>query len=266
MREALALVRAGWLTASSYRVTMLLSVASLLAGVVPLYFIARALQPIMARSVASQGGQYFGFLLLGLVALSLVTTAVNTLPGAIGSTISTGTLEALFSTRASLPSLLVGLAGYSFAWSAARAALLFVTGWMLGVHVAWRGAPIGLGILVLLVCAYIPIGLIAAAAVLAFRTSGPLPKIIVAVSGLLGGVYYPTNVIPSWIQALSAAVPLTYGLRALRRTLLEGAPLSAVLTDLLVLAAFVVVLMVVGAYLFARALRLARQSGTLAQY
>ena len=85
-------------------------------------------------------------------------------------------------------------------------------------------------------------------------------------SGFLGGVYYPTHVIPSWLHSVSAALPLTYGLRALRRTLLEGWTLAQVLPDLEMLLLFDAVLGMVGVAAFTVALRHARRSGTLAQY
>ena len=40
---------------------------------------------------------------------------------------------------------------------------------------------------------------------------------MLAASTLLGGVYYPTTVIPSWLASASEFVPLGYGLRALRQ-------------------------------------------------
>jgi ABC-2 type transport system permease protein len=101
---------------------------------------------------------------------------------------------------------------------------------------------------------------------LAFRTTGPLSSVVLILSGLLGGVYYPTNVIPEGIQKLSLAVPLTYGLRALRRTLLEGMPFSAVAPDVITLLGFVVLLTSVGLLVLTEALHYARRAGTLAQY
>jgi ABC-type multidrug transport system permease subunit len=73
-------------------------------------------------------------------------------------------------------------------------------------------------------------------------------------------------VIPSWIRQLSDVVPLTYGLRALRRTLLEGLPFSAVMPDVVTLLGFVVLLSAVGLLILSEALHYARRSGTLAQY
>ena len=61
----------------------------------------------------------------------------------------------------------------------------------------------------------------------------------------MGGIHYPSHVIPSWIGQLAAVVPLTYGLRALRQLFLAGQPIAAVAGDLAVLAAFATVLLAV---------------------
>ena len=89
---------------------------------------------------------------------------------------------------------------------------------------------------------------------------------MLTISGLLGGVYYPTHVIPSWLQDLSALLPLTYGLRALRAVVLEGGPISASASDLAVLSGFAVLLCATSGYAFTLAVRHAKNSGTLAQY
>jgi ABC-type multidrug transport system permease subunit len=86
------------------------------------------------------------------------------------------------------------------------------------------------------------------------------------VSILLGGVYYPTHVIPVWLQRASLLLPLTYGLRALRQTALLGASWSSVATDMIVLAAYSAVLLTIGGLTLALALRSARRTGSLGQY
>jgi ABC-type multidrug transport system permease subunit len=82
----------------------------------------------------------------------------------------------------------------------------------------------------------------------------------------LGGVYYPTRVIPSWIRDLASLFPITYGLRALRQIVLRGNPLMAVARDLETLTVMTAFSLVVGAALFHVALRHARRSGTLSSY
>jgi ABC-2 type transport system permease protein len=260
------LVRAQWQTELSYRLHVVLSTVSLLVGLIPLYFIARALHPLLEPSIATEGGEYFAFLLVGLIVFSFLAAAVNTLPGAVRSGISTGTLEAMLSTPTSVPALLSGMLGYGFAWTGVRSLLALAVGIALGMQVAIERMLPALLILLLIILAYIPIGLVAAACVLAFRTPGPLPQLALVASGLLGGVYYPTRVIPSWMQSVSDVVPLTYGLRALRRTMLEGLPLRDVAGDVMILAVFVVMLFAAGSYAFALALRYSRRVGTLAHY
>jgi ABC-type polysaccharide/polyol phosphate export permease len=266
MYKILVLMRASWLAAASYRLSLLISIASLLVTVVPVYFIANALQPTMAESIRSEGGHYFGFLLVGMMVMSFVGPAMNSIPGAIGGGIATGTLEAQLNTRTRLPTILAGMLGYAFVWQAVRAMFLLLAGWWLGVEVVWGHLVFALGILALIILAYIPVGLVAASLVLAFRTSGPLTRGVLLASTLLGGVYFPTRVIPSWIERISDAIPLTYGLRALRRTILEGASIGEVLPDVMILSAFAAVLMLAGTGMFVLAFQYAKRSGTLAQY
>ena len=266
MRASWAMIRASWLTAATYKVSLVISVAGLLFAVVPLYFVANALQPMMANAIRTEGHQYFGFVLVGTVVFSFITIAVRGLPGAIGSGIGNGSLESILGTPAGTPAVLVGLTGYSFLWATARAMLTVAFGALLGASVAWQRVPSAVLILGLIVASYIPIGLIGAAMMLRFRTVGPLLEGVIIASSLLGGVYYPTHVIPSWIEGVSAFVPLTYGLRALRRVLLDGASLTTVGSDVLTLTACAVALFAVGVWVFAAALRHARRTGTLSYY
>ena len=102
------------------------------------------------------------------------------------------------------------------------------------------------------------------------KTAGALgikiPQAVLLVSGLLGGVYYPTHVIPSWIERVSDAVPLAYGLRALRHTLLDGKSIQMVFHDVGLLLTFATVLLAIGAMAYRASLHYARQAGSLSQY
>lgn len=266
MRKIVALCRASWQVQLSYRMQMVISVVGLVTMVVPLYFISGALQPVMANAIRSEGGQSFGFLLVGLATASLVTIAVTTIPGTISSGIGTGVLEAMLATPTHTPTLLAGLSSYGLLWALLRGAIFVSAGWLLGANLLPHQVFPGLLVLALIVISYVPFGLIAAASVLVFRTAGPLPQGVLLASSLLGGVYYPTQVIPSWLQSFSAFIPMTYGLRALRRVVLEGAPLNAVRSDLLMLLTAAIVLAAIGVAAITAAFRYARQHGTLSQY
>lgn len=266
MREAMALIRARWLTIASYRMQTVFSFFGLIVSVVPIYFISKALQPMMANSIENQGGQYFAFVVLGLISYAFISTATGALHATFSSDISNGSLEAVLATPISMPALLAGMFGQAFIWTVLRTSMVLLGAAVLGAHIVWSKALVALLVLTLTILTYVPMGIIAAALVLAFRTTGPLPTAITAVSMLLGGVYYPTTAIPSWLAMASRGVPLTYGLRALRRTFLDGAPLSAVAGDLAILCGFAIVLFAIALLAFSMAWTYARRAGTLAQY
>lgn len=266
MREAVALIRAAALTAASYRTGMVMSVVGLAAVVLPLYFIAGALQPVMERTIAAEAQQYFAFVVVGAVTFALVTAATTSLPGAVEGAIGRGTLEMILATPARLPAILAGLMGYSILWAMLRVGILLVAAILLGAPVVWDGAAAGAGILALTMLAHVGIGLVLAACVLAFRTAGPLSAVVLTSSMLLGGVYYPTRVIPSWLRDVGEALPLTHGLRALRQVVLRGDAPASVANDVGALALSTVALLALGTAAFVSALAHARRTGTLTTY
>src|SRR5688572_1441349 len=266
MHKVWALIRASWLSASSYKLGILFSFGSLMLTVVPIFFVSRALQTTMAGVIQGEGDQYFAFLVVGLVSLNVVAATIYALPGGLQNATSTGTLEALLATPTSVTAMLLGLSGYEVLFSLARGAMMLLAAALLGAHIAWLQLGASVPIVVLIVLAHLPIAIITAAMVLAFRTRGPLAQVVLLLSSFLGGVYYPTTVIPGWIESISAFVPLTYGLKALRVVLLEGRSITMVWREISILIAITVTTLIASAIAFRAALRYARKVGNLAQY
>jgi ABC-2 type transport system permease protein len=263
MRDILALTRAGWQAALSYRLGMVFSLLGLVVSLVPVYFVAQALQPLAERSIASEGGQYFGFLVVGAIATTLIATCVINPSTAASGALGAGTLESILATPANRTLAFVGLVGYDLSWALLRALFLLVAGSLLGLQLVGGGIVTAALAVILMVACHLGLGLAMTALVLAFRTAGPIPPALITASTLLGGVYYSTTVIPSWLQQLSGWVPLTYSLRALRRGLMLGEPPAAAATDLGYAAMFAVAGLSLGVGALALALRHARHAGLL---
>jgi len=152
-RAALALTQASWRTAKSYRLSFVLSFVSLAVTIVPVYFVANALQQFMAPVISNEGRDYFGFVLIGTAILTLVSAALSSFQSAVSGGLSSGFFEALLVTPTPLGLLLAGQTGYSFAWAAARALLLVGAGVLLGVDLHWLRLPEASIILVAVVAA-----------------------------------------------------------------------------------------------------------------
>ncbi|HUQ17014.1 MAG TPA: ABC transporter permease [Candidatus Saccharimonadales bacterium] len=87
--------------------------------------------------------------------------------------------------------------------------------------------------------------------------------IVQAVVLLVSGVYYPTTVLPGWLQALSVVSPATYVIEGMRRALLDGADLAVLLPQVWPALLVGVVSIPVGLRAFVAAERYAKRTGRL---
>jgi ABC-2 type transport system permease protein len=102
--------------------------------------------------------------------------------------------------------------------------------------------------------------------IVAYRRSGQLQTVVIVGSAMIGGVMYPTKLVPQWAARFSDVVPMTYGIRAVRRITIDDWPLRDVLADVGILGIFCVVFLAAGSLAMTYALRRARAEGTLSQY
>jgi len=80
---------------------------------------------------------------------------------------------------------------------------------------------------------------------------------------LVSGVYYSVDVLPEWMQVLSALSPATYVLDGVRHGLLDGTPIADLLGDVVPLVIAGAILIPVGLWAFGRAERYAKRTGKL---
>jgi ABC-2 type transport system permease protein len=83
---------------------------------------------------------------------------------------------------------------------------------------------------------------------------------------VLGGVYYPVNVLPSWLNVIGQLLPLTHALELLRRSLLNGEGFAQLGGELAILAGLTLVLLPLGLLACQLAIRVARTDGSLSHY
>mgnify|MGYP002778368637 CR=1 FL=1 len=266
MREALAIARIYVRSMLTYRTRTVLSFASTLIAIVPVYFVAVALRDFAAPAVRGLAPDYFGYVLVGAIGAYVVAEAAGALPAIVNSYITSGMLEQLLGTPARWPSVLAGLSFYGFVWVAIRALLVLAAGWILGESMHWHRAGEAALVFALVALLVLPIGLVGAASVIVTRSSLYLPQAALALATLFGSVYFPPSALPPSLIAVGEAMPLTTALSAARRVLLLDAPLVSVLPSLAPVLAWALGGLALGGGTFALALRHARRAGTLTQY
>lgn len=250
---------------TSYRAGLILRVASAVVTVGVFFFLSRTFDAA-APSLTAVGGSYFGFVLLGIVAQEFLGASVGNFGGAIRESQTTGTLELMLLG----PSRLVTLLTSSTLWLHASAGLgalaYLVLGVLLGVDLSGMDVPAALVGLLVMIAGFTGMGFLAGATVLVVKRGNPVGWALRGASVVLGGTFYPVDVLPPFMQVLGTLLPITHGLTVMRGAMLEGLgimDLAGSLAALVIVSAF---WLAVGLVAFEAAIRHARTDGSLAQY
>ncbi|MGC9467173.1 MAG: ABC transporter ATP-binding protein/permease [Anaerolineae bacterium] len=254
-------------TQLSYRLSFLLQLIGILFSIASYYFVGQVFGMAASPYLQAYGGDYFSFVLIGIAFVGYQGVALYGFSSVIQSAQSAGTLEAMLTTPTRLSAILLGSSVWDFAFTSLRVVLYLVAGAVLfGAQFGEANLLAALIILVLTVTSLGAIGILSASFIMAFKRGNPINFLIGGVSVLLGGVYYPVEVLPRWLQTLARFYPLTTSLQGMRRALLSGAPPTALMGEIGVLILFSVVLLPLGLLAFSYAVRQAKRDGSLTQF
>ncbi len=176
-----------------------------------------------------------------------------------------GTIEYTFMAPLSRPVHLIGMGVFAVAYGVVRAALLFaVVAAFFSLSMPDANFASALLILAIASVSFIGIGMMTAVLPLISPEKGS--QLGFVAQGLLlvvSGVYYPTSVLPQWMQWLSTISPATYALRGIRAAILEGAGVQALWGDIWPLILIGIVSIPLGLWVFGRGERYAKKHGKL---
>lgn len=198
--------------------------------------------------------------------LTIVQVSVGSFALKLREEQMTGTFEALVATPIS-PSLLV-LSSAVFDLILATVSGLVLIGaavTIFGLRLELDPVSIGTAAVALVGCLglFASLGVAVAAVTVVFKRMTGLVGMVIAGLALLGGVYFPIEVLPDPLEWVASALPFTWGLDVLRASLLGGEVDAWRLGGLFASAAL---LLPVALLAFGAAVRRARQTGTLGQY
>lgn len=266
LRLFLAFLGRDFRTEVSYRFSFLLSMVSIVFTAVTYYFVARLLGDSVRPLLEPYGGDYFAFALIGVAFASYFTLGLSGFARGLRLAQTTGTLEAMLMTPAPVSAVILGSAAWSYAFTTLRVVVYLLLGVALGMQLGDANYAGALVILLLAVAAFASLGIIAASVIMITKRGDPVTGLFGGLATLVGGVFYPIEIMPDWLQAVANLLPITYALRAMRLALLQGASWPALGADLLALVAFTVVLFPLSLLVFRYAVQRARREGSLAHY
>ena len=253
--------------ALSYRIAFVTQFVVNLAVVALLFYVGKTLGPQGIPQLAMYGGSFLAYSLIGVALADCVVISLVSFATQIREAQTTGTLEATLIAPVSLSAILIYSSIWNYFLSGVRFAFYLTTGVLLfGVHLGHANLVAALVIFLLTICSFMGVGMMWAAIVLLVKRG----ESVIAVAGYVilvsTGVFFPVKMLPGWVQHVSALIPLTPALDAMRLALLQGTSLFQLWPEVLKLILFAAVLLSAGLFGFNAAVTVARKTGSLTQY
>jgi ABC-2 type transport system permease protein len=250
-----------------YPLDTLFSLLQPLIWLTPLYFLGRtfSLGGTSPGFAAYTGvGDFMSFILLGTLLSNYVATVFWGMGYALKREMDLGVLETNWLTPVPRPLFLVGQTISSLVITTVESTvLLALAGAFFGFRVSGDIISALLAIGPVLVALY-GFGFAFAGLVLLMRESNTLVDVSNYVVTTLAGSNFPIQALPGFLVPLSLALPLTYGYDALRGSLLHTRTILPLSTEIGICFVFMVVMSILGTFVFGRIERHCRRLGTIA--
>lgn len=267
-RKPLAFVVKEFQGTASYKLNFLTSLFGILLSVTLYFFMSQLfVGAAMIPHLKPYGGDYFSFVLIGIAFYDYLGLAMGSLASTISSAQASGTMEVLLVTPTRISTIILSSSLYRFIWTSIRVLAFIIIG-ALGFDLKIAGANyIGAFlILVLMIISFTSIGIMSASFIMVLKRGDPITWIFSTASMLLGGLYYPIEVLPVWLQKISYLLPVTYALEGMRMALLQGYSMARLLPYIFMLLLFGVVMMPISLVGFKYAIKRAKMDGSLTHY
>ena len=223
---------------------MALNITSILFGVATFFFVSRLFEDAGEIHFARFGGGYFPYVVVGIATSNFLVSLLNGLAMTLRHEQDIGTLEAIFVSPIPETTALLGLMLWNLFLSLVTGMGYIALGYLVSpLSLTFLGTLKGLLVLALSGAAFLGLGAVAASFILYFKRGNPIAWIFSSLSILLGGVYFPVELLPEYLQKVAHVLPLFYATEALRLSLLANAPFTELWPKLLVLLAFSVLLL-----------------------
>lgn len=246
---------------AGYRLRGLMQFATMILTMTMFYYIGKLVRP----GVLGPHSQYFAYAVVGIVTLAILTAALN-LTQIVRMELLAGTFERIVISPLGPLWGAVSLAAFPilYAIGFAGLTLAFASG-IFGFPIRLAGIPPALAVAGLAAMAFACIGLLFVGGLLAFKSASGATWVIAALS-ILGGVYFPIALFPSWLRWVSEVQPFTPAVELLRHLLLGTPSAQTVWLELLKLGAFTAVLMPISGAVLWLAINVSRSRGTILEY
>jgi ABC-2 type transport system permease protein len=269
LRALYALIRKDWKQYWRYPLNAVSSVFQPLIWIAPVYFMGLAFSVDgKAHGFAQYSGttDFMSFILLGTVLESFINAVFWGMGYALKNDMDSGVMESNWLTP--IPRLLI-LVGHSVTnlliTAITSLGMLFFAGLVFGFHASGDVFKAFIPIVPMMLGLY-GFGFAFAAVVMLMREANALVDMSSFLVQIFSGSNFPVNALPRFLLPIALALPLTYGLDAVRSYLIGTQTIVPINLELTLLIVFMFVMLWIGITTFRSLERRVRTLGTLGQH
>ncbi|MCI0646808.1 MAG: ABC transporter permease [Chloroflexi bacterium] len=230
-------------------------------------YIGLGMEVLTGNSVAVDGRYLVLYLLIGTLVWRYLSSIFHWITEVISIERWEGTIE--YTLMAPVPRIIhmVGHTAFAVLYSIIfTGVILAATTFLFDLDLSNANLLGGAIVLLAGSFSFVGIGVVGAVLPLLFPERGAqMTHIIVATLLLISGVYYPVEVLPRALEAMSVISPAWYVLEGVRAALIEGASLAELWPFIWPALALALVTVPAGLWTFAQAERYAKRKGKLAR-
>jgi len=251
----------------SYKLRFLMQFIGIFFSTALTFFVSELFGSSISDKLGGYGGDYFSFVIIGIALIDYLSVSLEQFSDEIRTAQLEGTLETLLVTPTSVYTVLFSSSLYNYFLTSLRVMVYILLGLLLfGLKLHLTSILALVVLMILTIGSFAGIGLISAAFILVLKRGSPVSLLVMTVSGLLGGVFYPLDVLPAWLVPLAQLLPITHALEAMRQILLNGASFAFRSEKILILVLFSAILIPLGLAAFGYGLKIAKREGSLLYY
>ena len=247
----------------SYRMRIVSQLVSAFFSISLFYYLSRLVHVGSFQS----SDEYFGYAVVGIAILEVIGATLSGLPPALRQELVAGTFERLVLSPAGAVTTTVAMLAFPMlaALVSGSVALLFGVA-VFGLPLHASTAPLAIPVSLLAAAAFAPFALLIGGAVLAVKQAGRATGFVVTGLSLVGGFFFPVNLLPPWIRWMSQVQPFTPSLNLLRHELIGTSLVEPAWLSMAKLVGFAGVLLPVSVWFVSRSVRWAQRRGTIIEY
>lgn len=258
----LGIVRRDAILFASYRTQLVSQIVSPLFGIAIFYYISHLLA---VKAFRSPGG-YFGYVIVGLVIVEILTLSLGIMPQSVRQELVSGTIERFLVSAHGPVNGILGTMLFPLlnAFFSGVLTLVIATA-IFGLPLA-ATSLLAVPVALLGVIAFMPFALLLVSVVMAFKQVAGVSQFIVSGIAIVGGLYFPIALLPGWIRWASEVQPFTPATDLMRHLLVNTPLTHSAGVELLKLVGFSTVLLPLGFMLLRASIRYGQRTGTIAEY